>query len=1247
MKLPNLILTSLCLIIGTTFYAQTTRYVKQVATGNGSGSSWGNASDDLQAMINASSAGNHDVVLVAAGTYKPNRRADALTVITPNDRDNAFVLKTQVKIRGGYPANTNGSGIQDPDLNPTILSGDIGILNDSTDNCYHVVMGGGLSQNSSIDGFIIRDGNANATTQITVNGESIPRAQGGGVYCINTSSSSTMGISFSIQNCRFINNAALKGGAVSNGGFFETYCNIEDCNFINNAATTSGGGIYNGGYSSAVITIERCKFSNNTALNGGALSNGDNSTLGRFRIKNCSFIDNTATNGGGVYQGASNLSIQEITNCNFVGNTAPSGNCVYNTNNVAPSSLDLLNCIIWNNNNSINDLANIGGNMTVTYSIVEGGYTGTANSVLDPLFTDPSNGNFSLQVLSPAINMGNYPSTGGTDLAGNPRTVGPRIDAGAYESPYGVITPNSEGIVFVNKTAAGGNGNGHNWENANTELAEALEAAKTNTAITQIWVARGTYSPKHTPATFFSNPEDRDHTFKLLNNVRIYGGFQNANETNINQRDTVNLNTILSGERGVWNHYDNYYHVVLSVGPVGTACLNGFTIRDGYAGDPPSSSTSILVGTTSVFKRYGGGIYLDGSAPEIANCAIINNRAQYGGGIFNATELPNPILNCRISNNIASYGAGIYNGLSYPVIENCVISNNKASEDGGGIYATGSMAVVQTDSIRIKNSLITGNTGVNGAGIFVKNRTAVLLTNSTLAENTGTGSIYVETNTYSHVAFHNTLMWDNSTGFVSGSGSNTYTSFYSLVQDKNDFPANGNLDGTNPGSDPLFVDTASNNFTLQPCSPAINTGSNAEYTLMNGNLIIDKDLAGNPRLFDGTIDMGAYELQTSPVSQIVPVFTQIAPICSGASLSLPASSTNGISGTWSPAPNNTQTTTYTFTPNPGQCSATSILTMTVTVNPLDNPSFNYPVTSVCTGNMIITPSSILAPGGTFSSTTGLTIDAATGEIDVASSQVGTYTITYTTAQACPMSSTKVITIKDLTNAAFNYAQSDYCTSVANAAPISVVPGSIGSFSAVPSGLVINISTGQIFPSISTPGVYQITNTIAALGNCPADAETITITVEATPIATISQSDETLNVDPVNGASYQWIKCSDQSPVQGANGTSFTPTVGGPYAVIVTTGNCSTTSACKTVTFLGLENQSLETIKIYPNPTTGLVYISSDAPVNVTVFATDGKIIHSKENVEIIDLSNRATGIYSLKITDKDGVFLKMERIVVN
>jgi gliding motility-associated-like protein len=76
-------------------------------------------------------------------------------------------------------------------------------------------------------------------------------------------------------------------------------------------------------------------------------------------------------------------------------------------------------------------------------------------------------------------------------------------------------------------------------------------------------------------------------------------------------------------------------------------------------------------------------------------------------------------------------------------------------------------------------------------------------------------------------------------------------------------------------------------------------------------------------------------------------FTQIAPICAGATLSaLPTTSNNSVVGTWLPALNNTTTTTYTFTPNSGQCG--SIVTMTITVNPKTTPTFAQ-VTAICSG----------------------------------------------------------------------------------------------------------------------------------------------------------------------------------------------------------------------------------------------------------------------------------------------------------
>jgi uncharacterized protein (TIGR02145 family) len=76
----------------------------------------------------------------------------------------------------------------------------------------------------------------------------------------------------------------------------------------------------------------------------------------------------------------------------------------------------------------------------------------------------------------------------------------------------------------------------------------------------------------------------------------------------------------------------------------------------------------------------------------------------------------------------------------------------------------------------------------------------------------------------------------------------------------------------------------------------------------------------------------SYNVSTNVLIQNIstPTFTQVGPYQSGASIpALPTTSTNGITGTWSPAINNTATTTYTFTPTTGQCATTTAMTITV------------------------------------------------------------------------------------------------------------------------------------------------------------------------------------------------------------------------------------------------------------------------------------------------------------------------------
>jgi gliding motility-associated-like protein len=83
-------------------------------------------------------------------------------------------------------------------------------------------------------------------------------------------------------------------------------------------------------------------------------------------------------------------------------------------------------------------------------------------------------------------------------------------------------------------------------------------------------------------------------------------------------------------------------------------------------------------------------------------------------------------------------------------------------------------------------------------------------------------------------------------------------------------------------------------------------------------------------------------------TKTLPAFTQVAPVCEGSIMpALPVLSNNGISGTWSPALNNTATTTYTFTPSTGVCAHTA--PMTIIVNQKTMPTFTAP-DIVCFGD---------------------------------------------------------------------------------------------------------------------------------------------------------------------------------------------------------------------------------------------------------------------------------------------------------
>jgi gliding motility-associated-like protein len=203
------------------------------------------------------------------------------------------------------------------------------------------------------------------------------------------------------------------------------------------------------------------------------------------------------------------------------------------------------------------------------------------------------------------------------------------------------------------------------------------------------------------------------------------------------------------------------------------------------------------------------------------------------------------------------------------------------------------------------------------------------------------------------------------------------------------------------------------------------------------------------------------------------------------------------------------TNTYTVTgTNSDLCSATD--QVTVTLNPLDDASFNYP-SGLTYCQTAADPTALVTglAGGTFSFTVvsggpTLSLNTTSGLVDLSASDLGTYAITYNTAGApgslCPQTTTLNMTITDAPVADFTFGT--YCSNVVDPSPTFINGGSGGIFTASPAGLSINAATGLVDLSASTPGTYTLTNTINIPG-CALAVFDDDITINGLPDASIS------------------------------------------------------------------------------------------------------------------------------------------------
>jgi len=555
---------------------------------------------------------------------------------------------------------------------------------------------------------------------------------------------------------------------------------LNQCIFVQNvAATDFGGGMYN---TSASPRIEECVFTGNQAFRGGGIYNlvsspqvtnsrfagnradssggGLEDNLATTRLTNSIFMGNTAGFGGALLIGGSSTS--SLINCTVAGNAATfEGGGLYNSN----STPIFGNSIFWDNT------APVGASIhtpdatrpVITYSCVQGGYTGAGNLDADPLFAGvPPYGSLQLQAGSPCLDTGTSVGAPTEDFLGRTRPQGTAVDMGAYEGALEssdivsltlAVRPEDGGMtVPPTGTYSFGVGEPVLLQAVETDLSfrywdgdvTGWEAVQEITItedldITAVFGTNVIFVDEHSPAVYpdgsswdrayrniqsaidsafalgesevwvaaGSYTADTDPVVTLLEGIPVYGGFAGT-ELERDQRDwTVNV-TVIDGEG-----------VRRCISGADGAVLDGFTVTHGWAGSgggmvnwPASPTVANCVFTANTAAEKGGGMFSYDSSPQVIGCTFQANTAGFnGGGMFNAGTVS--VEHCIFSGNTAGTGGGIENAFGGVNITNSILEANTASFSGGGIYNADAAEPVVT-----RCSFVQNVSGDFGGGIY-------------------------------------------------------------------------------------------------------------------------------------------------------------------------------------------------------------------------------------------------------------------------------------------------------------------------------------------------------------------------------------------------------------------------------------------------------------------------------------------------------------------------------------------------
>jgi hypothetical protein len=556
--------------------------------------------------------------------------------------------------------------------------------------------------------------------------------------------------------------------------------------------------------------------------------------------------------------------------------------------------------------------------------------------------------------------------------------------------------------------------------------------------------------------------------------------------------------------------------------------------------------------------------------------------------------------------------------------------------DGSGNTATATQTVTVTDNV---NPTITAPADVNATTNTACIATGVTLGIPTTADNCSVASV-INNAPASFPIGNTTVTWT----VTDGSG-NTANATQTITVTDNVNPtitAPADVNATTNTACTATGVTLGIPTTADNCSVADVT-NNAPAAFPIGNTTVTwtvTDGSGNTATATQIITVTDNEHPTITAPAAINATTNTACTATGVTLGMPTTADNcSVASVTNNAPaafpiGNT-TVTWTVTDGSGN---TATATQTITVTDNVNPTITAPADVNATTNTACT-----ATGETLGNPTtadNCSVASVTNNAPAAF-PIGNTTVTWTVTDGSGNSAnaTQTVIVTDNVNPTINApADVNICsgTAVILGTPVTNDNCTVASVS--------NNHPSGNYPAGTTAIVWTVTD-----GSGNSATATQHVTINALPDKTTSVSGATITSNQA-GASYQWLDCNNaMTPIPTATNQSYSATLSGNYAVVITTNSCNDTSACVSIIITGMDNLTNNNqIIIYPNPNRGSFIVKSLHEGTYSVVNTLGQTVQSfklnASNNFTLGIENLSNGVYF--ILGYNNSELTRQRIIV-